>query len=84
MNVIFDILIRFFTAVCNASLQLFQNKSAYLIGIGISYIELRNDNTEKHDTLNSEYTVSKSKYIHSSYQHLLGYINFYFEYKTHT
>jgi hypothetical protein len=47
MNVLFDILIRFFTAVCNASLQLLQNESPYLIAIVISYIELRNDNTEQ-------------------------------------
>jgi hypothetical protein len=47
MNVIFDIGIRFFTAVCNYSVQLLQNESPYLLPIDISYIELRNDNTEQ-------------------------------------
>jgi hypothetical protein len=46
MNVIFDILIRIFTAVCNAYAQILQNECTYIIAIN-SYIELRNDNTEQ-------------------------------------
>jgi hypothetical protein len=46
MNVIFDIFIRFFTSVCNASVQLLQNESFYVIAIVILYIGHRNDNTE--------------------------------------
>jgi hypothetical protein len=46
MNVIFDILIRFLTSVCNDSGQLLQNESPYLIAIDFSYIELRTDNAE--------------------------------------
>jgi hypothetical protein len=46
MNVLFDIFIRFFTAVCNDSVQLLQNESFYVIAIVISYIGLRNRNTE--------------------------------------
>jgi hypothetical protein len=38
----------------------------------------------KCDTVNSEYTVANSKYNPLSYTHLLGYINFYYEYKTQT
>jgi hypothetical protein len=41
MNVIIDILIRLFTAVCNASVQLLQNESPYMIGVVISSIGLR-------------------------------------------
>jgi hypothetical protein len=43
MNVIIDIFIRFFTAVCNASVQLLQTESPYMIAMVISYIGLRND-----------------------------------------
>jgi hypothetical protein len=35
-------------------------------------------------SVNSEYTVPKSKYDNLSYPNLLGYINYYNEYKTHT
>jgi hypothetical protein len=37
----------------------------------------------KYDTVNSEYTVSKSKYYLLPDPHLLGYINYYYEYKPH-
>jgi alcohol dehydrogenase YqhD (iron-dependent ADH family) len=47
MDVIFHILTRFFTAVCNAYVQLLQIESTYLIAIEISHIELRNDNTDQ-------------------------------------
>jgi hypothetical protein len=46
MNVIFDIFILFFTVVCNASVQLLQNESFYVIAIVILYIGHRNDNIE--------------------------------------
>jgi hypothetical protein len=46
INVIFETLIRFFTTVCNASVQILQNECPYIIGIVISNVELRNDNTE--------------------------------------
>jgi hypothetical protein len=37
----------------------------------------------KCDTVNSEYIVANSKYYNLSYTHFLGYIKFYYEYKTH-
>jgi hypothetical protein len=43
MNVLIDIIIRFFTAVYNASVQPLQNESPYMITIVISYIGIRND-----------------------------------------
>jgi hypothetical protein len=43
MNVIIVISIRFFTAVCNASVQLWQNESPYMIAMVVSFIGLRND-----------------------------------------
>jgi hypothetical protein len=39
MNVLFDIFISLFTAVCNASVKLLQNESHYMIAMVI----LRND-----------------------------------------
>jgi hypothetical protein len=38
----------------------------------------------KCNTVNNEYNVTKSKCHHLSYPQLLSYINFYYEYKTHT
>jgi hypothetical protein len=45
MNVIFDIFIRFFTALFNASVEILQNQIPYMIAKVISYIGLRNDYT---------------------------------------
>jgi hypothetical protein len=39
---------------------------------------------DKYDTVNSEYSVPKCIRDQSQYPHLLGYINCYYEYKTHT
>jgi hypothetical protein len=47
MNVIFDIFIRFFKAVCNASVQQLQNESPYMIAMVISCTALKSDYTEK-------------------------------------
>jgi hypothetical protein len=47
MNVIFNILIRIFTAVCNAFVQQLQNDSTYLMAILILYIALINNNKEQ-------------------------------------
>jgi hypothetical protein len=47
LSVILDILIRSFTAVCNATVQLLQNERPYLLAIVISFIELRNNYTQK-------------------------------------
>jgi hypothetical protein len=38
----------------------------------------------KYDTVNSVYSVPNSKYDHLSCPPLLGYINYYYEYKLHT
>jgi hypothetical protein len=43
MNVIIDTFIRFFTAVCNGSVQILQNDSPDMTAIVISNIVLRND-----------------------------------------
>jgi hypothetical protein len=42
MNVIFDILILFFMAVCIASVLLLKNEGSHMIEIFISFIYLRN------------------------------------------
>jgi uncharacterized protein VirK/YbjX len=84
MNVIIDIFNRFITAVCNTSDELLQKEEPYMFAMVISYIDLRFTTKDKCDTVNSEYTVPNSKYDHSTYPHLLGYINCFYEYKTHT
>jgi hypothetical protein len=55
-----------------------------MIAIFITYVGLRNDYKGKCNTVNSEYTAANNKYNHLSYIHMLGYINFYYEYKTQT
>jgi hypothetical protein len=47
MNVIIDFFIRYFTGVCNVSVELLQNESSYMIAMVVSYIGLWNDNTEQ-------------------------------------
>jgi hypothetical protein len=43
MNVIIDTFIRFFTAVCNGSVQILQNDSPYMTAIVISNIVVSNN-----------------------------------------
>jgi hypothetical protein len=43
MTVMIDIFIRFFTAVCNASVQLLQNESPYMSAMVYTYLGLRNE-----------------------------------------
>jgi hypothetical protein len=77
MNIIIDIFIRFFTAVCNTSDELSQKERPYMIAMVISYIVLRFTTKDKRGTVNREYTFRNSKYDLSPYPHLLGYINYY-------
>jgi hypothetical protein len=47
MNVIFNNFNDFFTGVSNATVQLLQNKSSYMIAMIIKYIQLQKNETEQ-------------------------------------
>jgi hypothetical protein len=67
----------------NVLFQWLQNESPYMIATVITYVGLRNYYNRRMYTVNSEYNVANRKYYHLSYTHLLGYINCYYEYRTH-